>query len=73
MSKLDNLRAFRARQAAGRRIYKIALDQIGTELLLEEAGLLPPDNDDPSKVEQALARFIELAIVESGFGPESGK
>jgi hypothetical protein len=71
MTKLDNLRAFYERRARGERVYKLCLEEVGVECLLEAAGLLPPDNDDPRVVEQALTRFIQLAIDESGFSPAS--
>jgi hypothetical protein len=71
MSKLAHLQAFRERQKAGLRVFRVTCDAIGVECLLEASGLLPPDNDDPKLVEEALARFITIAVNEAGFGNDS--
>ena len=70
MSTLKHLRAYRARLAEGKKIYKLCLNEVGVEEMLKRAGLLSPDNEDHRAVEKALTRFVQLAIdEETSFDP----
>jgi hypothetical protein len=63
VSKLAHLHLHRERRAAGLRIYKLCLNTVDLENMLESAGLLHPGiTEDHSAVEAALTRLVQRLI-----------
>ena len=57
------LRKARARRKLGLASYRLLLDEVATELLLEREQLLPPGRDHSHQnVERALAEFVRALI-----------
>jgi hypothetical protein len=54
-----NLRRHRERRRSGRRVYRLELDEVQVETMLEAEGLLPTATEHShQQVEQALAYFV---------------
>lgn len=66
MTAAQKQQRYRARLAAGRRVFNIECDEVGVEELLIASGMLKPsDRDDPDARTAALEKLIATPIAES--------
>jgi hypothetical protein len=63
MSAAERNRIYRARRKAGLRAYTVTIDEVATETLLRDIGLIDGfAGDDPKLVAAALEAFLQFVL-----------